>query len=557
MANPVIHRELLGTLRTARAAALQIVLLAVLAMLVLMRWPSDAQVQVSGVEAQQVLGVFGYGLIAIIMLMAPAFPAVSVVREKEQKTLALLLNSPMTRGSILLGKLAGVLGFVVLLLVLSLPAAAVVAAMGGVDVGGQLIPLYLLAILIALEYTALGLWVSSAASSADSALRITYGLVLLLAIISLAPFLFEQGLRGGLFAELLDWLRCLSPIPALMKLMGHSGIGSTGTQSDVNLLGRFAVTSLVLTAVFVMWTALRLDVRRFDRPRPAGQVTDERSSGVRAYRRFMFLWFFDPQRRSGLIGPMTNPVLAKEFRCRRFGRSHWIMRIIGACLIISLLLTLATATGVSNRGGRTDMIGAILVILQMSLLILLTPSLAGGLISSERETGGWQLLQATPLSAWTIMTGKLMSVMGTLLLLLLATLPGYVVMIAIDPGQKVRIIQVLVTLVLTAVFALLLSATVSSMFRRTAAATATAYALLLGLTAGTMLVWLGRSGPFTQDAVQTVLRFNPVAAGLSLIRAPGFAEYVLVPDHWWIMGGICVLLLLILLYRTWRLTKPQ
>ena len=558
MPNPIIQRELVGTLRTGKAVAIQIGLIVILTILVLLRWPSDAQVQWTHTEARDVLRIFGYGLMAIVMLMAPAFASTSIVKEHQQGTLALLIHSPMTRWSILLGKLAAVLGFVVLLLVLSLPAAAACYAMGGINFTDDLFPLYAVLFLTALEYCALGLMVSSHASSMDSALRITYGLVLLLSIVSVGPHFVEVGLMGSSGANVLNWLRSLSPIPAMMDAMAQSGIGASGIRSEVNLVGRFTTTSLVLSALMLWRTSGRLDTHILDRPRPAGTVTDERSKGVQIFRRLMYLWFFDPKRRSGLTGPLTNPVLVKEFRTRRFGRSHWILRMIGGCMVISLLLTLATAESVSDRSGNTGMIGSILVVLQMTLLILLTPSLASGLISAEREAGGWQLLQMTPLPARSIIFGKLVSVMWTLLLVLVATLPGYLVMIAIQETLWREITYVLITMVITAIFALLLSATVSSMLRRTAQSTTVAYALLLGLIAGTILIWLGRDSVFTKQTVETVLMVNPLATALALIKSPGFAEYRnLVPANWWILGGACIASLLLLLLRTWRLMKPQ
>ena len=133
MANPIIQRELVGTLRMGKAFGLQVVLILVLTILVLLKWPGDALVDMSGEQSQQMLRVFVYGLMATIMLLAPAFPATSVVREVEQRTLPLLLNSPMSRWSILLGKTIGVLGYVLLLLLLSMPAAAACYAMGGIE----------------------------------------------------------------------------------------------------------------------------------------------------------------------------------------------------------------------------------------------------------------------------------------------------------------------------------------------------------------------------------------------------------------------------------------
>ena len=557
MNNPIIQRELVGTLRSGRAVVLQIAFVTALAVLVLIKWPSDAMVDFDGVAAQQMMRVVGYGLMAAVMLLAPAFPATSIVREKQQGTLTLLLNSPMNRHSILVGKVTGAMGFMLLLLVLSLPAAVACYVMGGVDPVKQLMAIYLLLVLLSLQYTTMGLWVSIRASTSDSALRLTYGLMLLLAVVALGPHYFTQEINDPMLRTVTDWLRSLSPIPAMMHATAMGGVGSSGMRDSINVPAYFTATSLVLTALFLIGTALRLDPRQLDRPHPPGKVTDDRGTGVRVFRRVMYMWFFDPQRRTGLIGPLTNAVMAKEFRNRRFGRSNWVMRMIFGCLLISLLLTLAATMGVMARGGYAETVGGILVILQMALLILLTPSLASSLISGELETGGWQLLKMTPLSARSIITGKLMSVMSTLALVLIATLPGYAVMIYIQEALWLRITQVLITMVFTAVFALLLTATVSSFFRRTAVSTTVSYTLLMLLVAGTLLVWLGRGAPFTHRMVETVLTVNPVAAALSLIKAPQFENYRLVPGNWYFMGGACVLCLILLWIRTWRLTKPS
>ena len=54
-----------------------------------------------------------------------------------------------------------------------------------------------------------------------------------------------------------------------------------------------------------------------------------------------------------------------------------------------------------------------------------------------------------------------------------------------------------------------------------------------------------------------MLRFNPLAAALRLIRAPGFTDYQLVPTTWWFMGIACAVFMMILVVQTWRLTRPR
>src|SRR5712671_478234 len=109
--SPIIRRELLEVLRTRKALAAQIGLALGCALLVLVRWPTGEVTGLSGERSIGVLRVFGYGLLAGILLAVPAFPATTLVREKVKGTLALLLNYPLPPWSIYVGKLGGVLGF--------------------------------------------------------------------------------------------------------------------------------------------------------------------------------------------------------------------------------------------------------------------------------------------------------------------------------------------------------------------------------------------------------------------------------------------------------------
>lgn len=542
--NPIIEREFISMLRTRKALAIQVGVALSFAVLVALRWPSDARVELSGAQSQQVFAVFGYGLLVTFLLFVPVFPATSIVREKVQGTLELLFNSTMRPLSIYVGKLVGVLGFTALLLVLSIPAAAACYAMGGLSLAENILPLYAILGLAALQYATLALLVSSHANSMDSALRITYGFVLLLSVLVLGPHLFLQG-QETIASLAAEWLRCLSPVPAVMDLLGHGGVGSQGLLSQSGVPFRYAVSAIVSTIVCAIATIRRLNYTIFDQPHDAGVVTES--------RRLLFL--IDPQRRSRGIPWYLNPVMVKEFRCRRFGRLHWLLRLVALCALVSLGLTFAATLETMSWG--VDTIGGIMVMLQVALIILVTPSLASGLISSEIESGGWNLMKMTPLSANRILRGKLLSVVLTLLLILLATLPGYVVILFIDPGRHEQVRDVLICLLLTAVFALILSATCSSLFRKTTIATVVSYAALVTICVGTMLVWLARNAPFGHRTVEAVLSINPMAAALNVIGTPGFEDYRLLPWNWWVTGGATAILFGVLLARVWRLTRPE
>jgi hypothetical protein len=78
---PIFQHELRNVLRNWRAWLLLLAAAVVPAALVLSRWPETATVDLSGVQAQQVFRVFAYGLLVVVVLLVPAFPAVSIVRE--------------------------------------------------------------------------------------------------------------------------------------------------------------------------------------------------------------------------------------------------------------------------------------------------------------------------------------------------------------------------------------------------------------------------------------------------------------------------------------------
>lgn len=552
MANPILQREFIGTLRDRRTVFVLGLLSLVFTLLVAIRWPTEPRMALSGSRSQEVFRLFILGLLGALLLLLPVFPATSLVKERNRGTLALLLNTPLGPWKIFSGKLIASFGLAMLMLLVSLPAAAACFALGGVSLGGGLGGCYLVLLLTALELCAISLLVSSTATTSDAAIRGAYGVVLVLGLITLVPYALFVG-NGGPIETISDWLRCLSPVAAISSLLGGADAASHGIASPTNVPLRFSLLSLAMTAICTVWTMSRLNFTMFDRVRSAGTIVEDQNLKVRFFRRLMFI--VDPGRRSRSMGPLVNPVMMKEFRCRKFGRLHWLLRLVSVCAVLALALAILTTT--RTIAWDVSTIGGILVILQVALLVLITPSLTAGLICTELESGGWVLLQMTPLSIVRILWGKLLSVFLTLALVLCATLPGYIVMVWVDPGQRPQIERVVICLLTTAVFATLSSAAVGSLFRHTATATAAAYAMLVAVCTLPLLVWMGRGAPFGHDTVETALAINPIAAALSVIRFPGFKEYDLIPIHWGVVGVASLLSLVLLFVQTVRLSRPQ
>ncbi|HUQ67953.1 MAG TPA: ABC transporter permease, partial [Planctomycetaceae bacterium] len=339
MNNPILQREFIGLMRQPRTVALQCALAVGLTLLLALRWPTESHMALSGSRSQEIFRLLSYGLLGAVLLMLPVFPATSFVDEKRRGTLSLLLNTPLGAWRIYSGKLLATLGLAGVMLALTLPVICACYALGGVSLSRDVLSVYLVLGLTALLCSALGLLISTQAGSIDAAVRWTYGGVLLWSVVTLVPHYFFIG-SGGWLGELVGWLRCASPFAAMMDTLGAADVGARGVASTIDVTRRFAGLSLVGTFVCAAWTVSRLNHTLFDQSRSAGTVVDDQGLLYRTFRRLMFL--VDPNRRSGAIGSFTNPVMVKEFRCRRFGRLHWLLRLVSSCAVLSLALSILT-----------------------------------------------------------------------------------------------------------------------------------------------------------------------------------------------------------------------
>ena len=548
--NPVFKRELLGRLRSWKTVAAILVVAIASSILVLLRWPTDATIADLSQGAVLVFRPLAFALTIAVMMLVPAFPATSLVAERRKGTLGLLLNSPMSPSAIYFGKLMSNVTLALILISVSLPALSACYAMGGISFKNNIGPLTVVLVAMAIQYSALGLWISIRSSSSDGSLRWTYAAVLALSVLSIGP-LVVVGDMEGILADIARWLTTLSPLSALQQITGSQSAGA-GIGLDAGWIWFFGV-SIVCTVALAWITIRKLDPILLDRARPTGKVVGTHESKQSFLRRMTYL--VDPNKRASGIPWWLNPIMVKEFRTRKFGRLHWLIRLISLCAIISILLTVAAAIGAAKF--KPEHIAGPLVLMQVALMLLVGPSLGANLIASEIESGGWQILRVTPIKAFRITSGKLFSVVWTMLLVLLATLPGYAIMSFIQPAMSGQVGNVIISLLVSVAMVVAISACVSAFTKTTPVATATSYGVLLGLFAGTLLVWLARGNPFGPVFVERVLTLNPAAAALAEMQTPGFETYNLTPSAWWAGGIISLVCLMVMSIRIWVLTRPD
>ena len=450
--NPILRRELLNRLRSWKTLAAILIVNLVSSGLVLLRWPSDGSIDIVSQGAMQVFRPLAFALTLAVMMLVPAFPATSFVTERRKGTLTLLLNSPLKPSQIYFGKLISNVIIAMILISASFPAMAACVAMGGISLRDHVVPLTIVLCTMAVQYSALGLWISLRSSSTDGSLRWTYASILALAVLSIGPLILIGNLSG-----LMSWgahaLTAMSPVSALQQI--------AGSQAEAAIVGirhgwiEFIVGSVLLSFFLAVITIRKLDPLLLDRPRPTGKVIGKQEENkVGLLHRLNYL--VDPNKRKSSIPRWLNPVMVKEFRTRKFGRLHWLIRLVSICAIISLSLAVLASIGTINWG--VEKISGPLVLMQLSLLLLVGPSLGANLISAEVESGGWQVLRTTPFSPLRIVLGKVMSVVWTMLLVLLATLPGYAVMSFIEPAMSGQISNVILSLLVAVAMVVSISA---------------------------------------------------------------------------------------------------
>lgn len=174
-ANPILVKELRSRMRGAKAywiEGLYVLALALTLLVAYWAW------QESGSPSSWTLGrdLFYWlsGVQAVlVMLLAPAFAAGAITLEREQQSLEMLLLTRLQARSVIWGKLASAMLFVVLLLTTSLPLVCVCFLLGGVS-PREVATVYFALVQCALIFGAMGLAWSAIARKTTVATAWTY-----------------------------------------------------------------------------------------------------------------------------------------------------------------------------------------------------------------------------------------------------------------------------------------------------------------------------------------------------------------------------------------------
>ena len=557
--NPIIHREVLSTLRTKRAIILQSLFFLVLMGLLRLLWPADGLQDLGGRGSQRIFSILAIGELLMVILCAPAFTAVAITREKERNTWEGLFATRLNPWEIALGKIVGALGFLLLLVLSGVTALCMPFLLGGVS-GLHVVAVIGILLLTAIYLGMIGLLISSLFRRSYRAIVATYLVLLGVCFVLASPaWPISQHLItrvGPEMQTILHTLASLSPIQAMVSLVFPQSPYAVGAQHMPPFWAMFLMLSPVAIALLAACCFYKL--RHPVAPRRTSKKRALVERGPVTARTFFFV--IDPRKRRKPIAWWKNPILCKEFRTRPMLQVHWLVRTIVGCLITSVLLMLLVGVSVgafvsTSANAIPTMltaIGALMVV----LIVMVGPAMSGGAICADRESGAWDLLRTTPIPSWRIVSGKFLASIIPLILLAVAVFPAMGILLYFDPHLWPHMVHVGYVVGMTILFVSTAGTFFSSLFSRTSLATAWTYALVITLALLTLLAMLA-DDLFSPRLLRWILVVNPVVASMEATGHAAMQRLGLLHTHLALIGTATGALFLFTIARVFQLRRPE
>lgn len=476
----IVRKELLALLRTRRAFTGMFVLLlmAAAAYVPLLSIVSgvgslEDRARLSRVVLFVLTGVFilGFGLLAVVTGSA------AIAGERESRTFGLLAGTPLRPIQIVLGKWLSVVGYLLLVLVLSAPMLAISFMLGGISIADYLA----CGFFVAESVLAFSMFALALSALFRRTLTALFGSLVLLGAFMFGPFLLNELLTefGVYYTEVAF---AISPFLSWIKLLDSLARGLQTTLSAGLQAGPGFVLHVGVQGAMFMFALLlaTLGWRRAASER--GLVAAPKTSSPKELRRRGLRWPFyliDPLRAPQDIADGANPAYVKELRTSPPARARTLIRLSYLTVGVSLLIALPAVTDPEGFG-----MGLSLWVI--GVIMLVTPALTAASVSRERVEGTFDLLVTSGLSPARILWGKLrvsLRVCAVIALGLL-TVPS-LAYATLGPGPLALLGELAPRIPFIAGFSLLFSVLglwQSAAARRNTAAVISTYTLVWGLS---------------------------------------------------------------------------
>lgn len=269
--NPVLVSELKIRMRSWRTVLMMVGYLAVMLAIAYLFLETNMQTmsRYGGMNISSNLGLELYMILAfiqfmLIIILIPAQTAGAISGEREKQTLDLLLCTPLSSLSIVLGKMLSSMSFVLLLTIASIPLFSLVFLFGGI-MPMDIVTLFAFYLITAFAVGSIGIFCSVLFKKTVTATVAAYIVIFALGIITLllgAYMMSEFASQNPNFSGIyIPFPFYLNPAVGLFDLLGQQS-GNTGGISLFPILG---VSSAMYNANVAMtgslsWIAQKLGI---------------------------------------------------------------------------------------------------------------------------------------------------------------------------------------------------------------------------------------------------------------------------------------------------------
>jgi len=519
LTGPLFDKELRVSSRRKRNYILRFAYVILLTIFVAIVWLSVVKLEGTAAFQRSRMAVAGKTIITTVVmfqffatqLIAVIMLSTSISDEIYNRTLGLLMTTPINSFQIVMGKLFSKLLQLILLLAISLPLLAIVRVFGGVP-WNYLISSLCITLTAVIFAGSLSLYFSINNRRAYVVIIKTvftlgvlfaflptlFGAVWALLLRNIVPILQSPSLSSSILmvafphlnpfsAQILNTTRMLSPtVLAAMPLFywpAHCAI----------MLG-FSALLLARCVRIVRKVALRQATGQLElAPKRTRTRVTTGASRARRKRKNSPIQTHKPQDSARFIRPVKgSPVIWKELRAPMIqgpDRRNSIIGLVAAIAALLLTYALCKKAGCLDEDFTHVSYTLLFVVIGSIFNIVLSAAT----ITSEKESRAWPILLATSMDDWHILLGKAVGVFRRCLpiWLLLAGHVGLFILVGyIHPIAAVHLLMLVTWLV---VFISGSGLYFSSLFRRTTSAVVATFALaivlwavvpsLLGLTA--------------------------------------------------------------------------
>jgi len=528
LTGPIFGKELRVSSRRRRNYVLRFAYLALLTIFLVLFWLEEVRYGGSAVNRASRMGEAGMNITAFIVwfqfiaaqLVAIVMMSNSISDEIYNRTLGLLMTTPINSLQIVMGKLLSKLLQLILLLAITLPLLAIVRVFGGVPWA------YVVSSLCIILTTAV--FVGSVSMLFSIFSRRAYA-VIILTVLTLAFLFAALPFLSGLFWHLVtgDWPEdkltelIFYPNPYAVlgvntgRMLSPRGIGGPTFYWPVHC-------AMIMAASAALMSFCVSRVRKVALRQAAGAPSDAGRTGKKVSPRHLARKAARPARR--VNGP---PTLWKELRTPILRRHK-----LAAFVVISIALGLLFLTYLSLEAQNDlndDDVQIVYVIIFVSAAMLFNVVLPATAITSEKESRSWPLLLATTLDDGQILFGKFAGVVRRCLPAW-ALLFGHLILFSfIGYIRPIAILQMAILAAWVIAFLTCTGLYFSARFKRTTTAVIMNFALVgfLWVLMPFLLLIIGEITRSGGDLAEFYLNTNPLVQAVVIGRAacPPFDYY--------------------------------